>query len=71
VAGAGGARLMARRRRARCAKLSKEMKALVYAPPESNAGAGWVATRDIRRDAKSLDMMDVEYRRGAGRAGRD
>jgi hypothetical protein len=62
---------MAARKRTRCAKLSKEMKALVHAPPESNAGVGWTSERDLRRDAKSLDMMDIEYRRGAGRTGRD
>jgi hypothetical protein len=57
----------ARRKRTRCAKLSKEMKALVHAPPESNAGAGWIAKGDTLRSAKSVDMMEAEYRRGAGR----
>ena len=32
---------MMKTKRKRCPKLTREQRELVYAPPESNAGAGW------------------------------
>jgi len=38
----------------RCRRLTKEEKQLVYASPESNAGAGWVPTHRDERVAEKF-----------------
>lgn len=46
--------------RRRCRPLPREIKKVVHAPPESNAGAGWQA-RGETKSAPNLDLDDYDF----------
>jgi hypothetical protein len=55
---------MTKRLNARVKTLSPEMKKLVWAAPESNAGVGWIARGDVLRSTKQLDLNDPTHVQG-------